>query len=124
MSYRFSKPWGGILSPRDFEEFAWPHLVNLVSEFKKRCSQPVVYYIKGSGGVLRILKDLPVDVLGVDWTMDITDVSRLTGNRFVFQANLDPTVLFSTKDVIEERAREILLQGKETRGHIFNLDPA
>lgn len=113
--------WGGILSPPDFQCFSWPYLKKLISEFRGEHEQPLIYFMRGSGGLLHILKDLPVEVMGIDWTINLSDASQGLENRFVLQGNLDPAVLLSSKKVIKEKTLEILQQGKELKGHIFNL---
>ncbi|XLR66714.1 hypothetical protein S83_017386 [Arachis hypogaea] len=41
---------------------------------KKRCPEtPVVLYINGNGGLLERMKDTGVDVIGLDWTVDMAD---------------------------------------------------
>ncbi len=113
--------WGGILSPADFTKFSRPYLEKLVSEFKKEFKQPLIYFMRGNGGFLHFLKDLPVEVMAIDWTINLLDASRCVENRFILQGNLDPAVLFSSKKIIKEKTEEILLQGKKVKGHIFNL---
>lgn len=113
--------WGGILSPPDFQRFSWPYLKKLISEFRKEYQQPLIYFMRGSAGLLPILKDLPVEVMGIDWTVSLSDASQRLKNRFVLQGNLDPAVLLSTRKVIKEKTLEVLQQGKELNGHIFNL---
>lgn len=113
--------WGGILSPTDFQRFSWPYLKKLISEFKREHEQPLIYFMRGNGGLLHILKDLPVEVMGIDWTINLSDASQGLENRFILQGNLDPVVLLSSKKIIKEKTLEILQQGKELKGHIFNL---
>lgn len=113
--------WGGILSPSDFKKFSLPHLEKLVSEFRKECKQPLIYFMRGNGGFFDILKDLSVEVMGIDWTIDLLKASKHLGECFVLQGNLDPAILLSKKDIIREKALEILHQGKKIKGHIFNL---
>ncbi|MFQ6069645.1 MAG: uroporphyrinogen decarboxylase [Candidatus Aminicenantales bacterium] len=113
--------WGGILSPSDFKKFSLPYLEELMFEFKKECNQPLVYFMRGSGGFLSILKNLSVEVMGIDWTVDLLEASKRLGERFVLQGNLDPAILLSGKSTIREKAVEILRQGEKIKGHIFNL---
>lgn len=113
--------WGGILSPLDFKKFCWPYLEKLISEFKKEYTQPLIYFMRQNGGFLHILKDLPVKVIGIDWSVNISDASRSLEDRFVLQGNLDPAVLLSTRETIKEKSLEILYQGRKLKGHIFNL---
>ena len=41
---------------------------------KKRCPEtPIVLYANGNGGHLESMKDTGVDVIGLDWTVDMAD---------------------------------------------------
>lgn len=113
--------WGGILSPSDFEKYVLPFLNKLISEVKKEYSLPFIYFMKGSGGFLTLLKQLPVEVISIDWTIDLGEASKLLEDRFILQGNLDPAVLLSRKEIIREKTAEILKKGKKVKGHIFNL---
>ena len=77
--------------------------------------------MRGNAGFLHILKDLAVEVMGIDWTVSLLDAYRRLDNRFVLQGNLDPAVLLSRRKIIQEKALEILHQGRKLKGHIFNL---
>ncbi|MBS3819055.1 uroporphyrinogen decarboxylase [bacterium] len=113
--------WGGILSPSDFEKYVFPFLNKLIREVKKEYSLPLIYFMKGSGGFLSILKHLPVEVMSIDWTLDLERASESLEDRFVLQGNLDPAVLLSRREIIREKTTEILQKGKKVKGHIFNL---
>lgn len=113
--------WGGILSPSDFEKFSLPYINKLISGIREKCSQPIIYFMKGNGGFLNILKTLDVDVMGIDWTINLTEAAQRLDNEFVLQGNLDPVLMLMNKEVIKERALEIIKQGKKIKGHIFNL---
>jgi len=113
--------WGGVLAPSDFRCFSRPHLTRLAEEINKTCPQPLIYFMRGSAGFLPLLRELPVEVMGIDWTMDLFDAAQHLENRFVLQGNLDPAVLLAPHEIIKDRALEILNQGINLKGHIFNL---
>ena len=110
-----------ILAPTDFERYSLPFLERIIKEFRKAHNQPVIYFTKGNTGLLQTLKKLNVEVLGVDWTIDLLQASQLLENRFVLQGNLDPTIMLSNKGAVEEHAIRILNEGNQIKGHIFNL---
>ncbi|XLT13262.1 hypothetical protein HN51_058952, partial [Arachis hypogaea] len=44
----------------------------IVDLVKKRCPETlIVLYINGNGGLLEYMKDTGVDVIGLDWNVDI-----------------------------------------------------
>ena len=55
---------------------------------------------------------LPVDVVGLDWRLPIREARKLGVTKTV-QGNLDPALLVSPWEVIEEKAKAILDQGME-----------
>jgi uroporphyrinogen decarboxylase len=46
--------------------------------------------------------NIGADVLGLDWTMDLGEVRKKVGDRVALQGNLDPTVLYGSKDYIHQ----------------------
>jgi len=122
--------WAGHLSPRDYDEFAAPYQKVIIEEIKlKHPEVPTIMYIKHCGGLLSRMAKTGVDVVSLDWTVDIgeariiLDAARkeigLPGRTGV-QGNLDPMLLFSDDAVIKERALEIIKKAGE-RGHVMNL---
>ena len=74
-----------------------------------------------SGSVLEQVKDLGADVLGVDWSIELSRAIDVVGTDKVVQGNLDPIALFAPAGDLERRARAIVEAGRRARGHIFNL---
>ncbi|HAK89687.1 MAG: uroporphyrinogen decarboxylase [Nitrospirae bacterium GWB2_47_37] len=111
--------WAGILSPYDFERYALPYVQRIVSTFKGKV--PVIYFAFNGSAMLKKVKQSGADVLGIDWRIDISDAVNSLGNDVVVQGNLDPCVLFGTKDLIREGVSQILQGAKGAKGHIFNL---
>jgi Uroporphyrinogen decarboxylase (URO-D) len=74
-----------------------------VSEVKKECPNvPLVLYINGNGGLLERMVDTGVDVIGLDWTVDMADGRRRLGSKIGIQGNVDPALLFSPLPVLTE----------------------
>jgi len=53
--------------------------------------------------------------------MDLGKVRKELGNRVALQGNLDPTILYSSKEKISEEVIKTLLAYGKGEGHIFNL---
>ncbi|KAL9678472.1 hypothetical protein QQ045_016316 [Rhodiola kirilowii] len=113
--------WGGQLPPDMWERWSKPYIKEIVSIVKKRCPQtPVVLYINGNGGLLERMKDTGVDVIGLDWTVDMADGRKRLGQDISVQGNVDPVYLFSPlQDLTDEIHRVVKCAGP--RGHILNL---
>jgi len=122
--------WAGHLSPRDYDEFAAPYQKQILNKIKKHHPEiPTVVYIKHSGALIERMAGTGVDVVSLDWTVDMAEgreriakgrkSAGLDGPGGV-QGNLDPGVLFANHDTITERAEEILKKAGNT-GHVMNL---
>ena len=112
--------WAGILSPRDYMIFALKYVSKIISQIK-RDGQPIIYFPKGVHYRTRAVADCGADVIGLDWTMDISKVRDKIGKKAAIQGNLDPTVLYADKSFIRREVRKVLENYGPGEGHIFNL---
>lgn len=122
--------WAGHLSPRDYDEFAAPYQKMILDKIKEKYpSVPTVTYIKHSGALIERMASTGVDVVSLDWTVDMAEGrERIAAGRAKagiegpggVQGNLDPGVLFGDFATIKERAEEIMKKAGPT-GHVMNL---
>jgi uroporphyrinogen decarboxylase len=112
--------WAGILAPYDYENVIFPHVKAAIKALKK-FDVPVIYFVNDCAGLLKIVKKCGADVIGVDWRVDMAKAAKKLGKKYSVQGNLDPLVLFASKEHIEERVKDILFKAEPARGHIFNL---
>ena len=112
--------WGGILGQEEFEEFSLQYIQQIVEQVKKK-NVPVIVFCKDCGHSLKKLAAIGADVVGLDWTTDIGKARNAIGNKVALQGNLDPTMLFSTPERIEQGVKSILSKYGNGSGHIFNL---
>ncbi|GGA58627.1 uroporphyrinogen decarboxylase [Kroppenstedtia guangzhouensis] len=112
--------WVGALNSADYHTYVAPVMNRIFSRLKKSTDVPLIYFGIGAGHLLQEWNRLPVDVIGLDWRTSIRQ-ARQSGIEKTLQGNLDPSLLLAPWEMIEKQAREILDQGMETPGHIFNL---
>jgi len=122
--------WAGHLSARDYDTFAAPYQKIILDKIKEKYpSVPTVVYIKHSGALIERMAATGVDVVSLDWTVDMAEGrERINAGRAAagiegpggVQGNLDPGVLFGSKETITERAEEILKKAGN-KGHVMNL---
>lgn len=111
--------WVGILSPRDYEQFVLP--------FNKRVFDglgsevPTISFATDTAGILELLREAGGDVIGVDWRINLDEAWQRLGYDVGIQGNLDPTLLFTSPQRIEQEVKNILEQAANRPGHIFNL---
>mmetsp|Transcript_8664 Transcript_8664/g.9929 ORF Transcript_8664/g.9929 Transcript_8664/m.9929 type:complete len:409 (-) Transcript_8664:152-1378(-) len=122
--------WAGHLSPKDYDEFAAPYQKMILDKIKEVHPEiPTVTYIKHSGALIERIAATGVDVVSLDWTVDMAEgrdriakargVNGLKGPGGV-QGNLDPGILYGNQDTIKQRTEEILKKAGPT-GHVMNL---
>lgn len=113
--------WVGALAPADFRKYVLPTIERIFSELSDY-EQPKIYFPGvSSGELLPELRELQADVIGLDWRVSVSEGRRRLGGKFAVQGNLDPLVLTAPQSVIERYAAEIIDQGLEQPGFIFNL---
>ena len=61
-----------------------------------------------------------VDVIGLDWTVDMMDARKRMGEATAVQGNVDPAVLLADGDAVEKAVKECV-KAAGTRGHVLNL---
>lgn len=66
-------------------------------------------YINGNGGLLERMATVDVDVIGLDWTIDMADGRRRLGDSMAVQGNVDPAVLFAPLPAITEAIERYLI---------------
>jgi uroporphyrinogen decarboxylase len=108
------------MSLRDYQEFAYPYIREMVKSVQAR-GVPLLFASDGTTFLSSPIADLGIDIIGVDWTVELGDaIGRLGGNQ-VIQGNLEPYCLFAPDEVIEKRVREIVAAGKAAPAHVFSL---
>jgi uroporphyrinogen decarboxylase len=112
--------WGGILSQNDFEEFSLRYVEKIISQIKRK-DEPVIFFAKGVHFGLEKMANSGANVLGLDWTMNLSEVRKAVGDKVALQGNLDPTVLYAKKDYIKKAVNDVLKSFGKGNGHVFNL---
>ncbi|MDA8351825.1 MAG: uroporphyrinogen decarboxylase [Firmicutes bacterium] len=112
--------WVGALNAADYRTYVAPVMHRIFSQLKETTDVPLIYFGIGAGHLLQEWDQLPVDVIGLDWRTSIRQ-ARALGIQKALQGNLDPSLLLAPWERIRERAADILEQGMETPGYIFNL---
>jgi len=111
--------WLDSLPVVEFDRLIKPYLVDLFSYLKEKYSTPLIYFFRGSSSFINRLSDIPCDVLSVDWTVDIAHLMNKTD--IALQGNLDPSLLYTKNDIIENKVVNFLRSLPKKTGYIFNL---
>ena len=116
--------WGGVLTPRDYQEFSLNYMQKIVDGLTRENDGrkvPVILFTKGGGQWLDKMAATGADCLGVDWTIDLSDARKLAGNNTALQGNMDPCILYSNPERIREEVGNVLASYGKGNGHVFNL---
>jgi len=111
--------WALYLSRGDYEEYAFPYVSELIERLKGKYDTPVIYFFRGSSSFIDLLEGPKVDVLSVDWSVDLS-MEMLRSDK-VFQGNLEPTVLYGREETIKFKTLELLRSVPRKTGYVFNL---
>ncbi|MBE9228163.1 uroporphyrinogen decarboxylase [Phormidium sp. LEGE 05292] len=113
--------WAGQLSPQDYETFAMPYQRRVVEQVKAtHPDTPMILYINGSAGILDRMSKSGVDIVSVDWTVDMAEARKRLGENIGVQGNIDPCVLYGSQDFIRDRILDTIRKAGK-KGHILNL---
>ncbi len=112
--------WAAALTPRDYAEHVLPHLQHLV-ERVRGAGVPVILFARGNANLLSLIRQVPADVLGIDWSIGLSDAIEVVGHDRVVQGNLDPMLLLGDPERLQSRAREVVEEGRAAKAHVFNL---
>ena len=123
--------WGGVLADGAFQAFSLAYTRQVVQGLQRDKDGeriPVIVFTKGGGPWLQDIANCGADVVGLDWTVNLTDARRRLGAQVALQGNLDPNVLFAPPEAVAREAVAVLDSfGRPQRadggwdGHIFNL---
>ena len=128
--------WGGVLADAAFHEFSLAYTQRVLAQLKRDHEGVVIprlVFTKGGGLWLDAMGQLDCEVLGLDWTVNLSRARAQVGEHGArakaLQGNLDPNVLFANPAQIEVEAVKVLDSfgqphtdgSKPGASHIFNL---
>lgn len=111
--------WVGALNAEDYRYFIRPSMDRIFAAIKEK-GVPVTTFGVGASHLIEEWNQLPVDVIGLDWRLQI-EQARAKGITKTLQGNLDPALLLAPWEVIEHKLTQILNQGLMSNNYIFNL---
>ncbi len=111
--------WVGALSPGDYRQFVLPYSKAIFAAIEPT-GVPAIHFGTGTATLLELMKQAGGDVIGIDWRIPIDQAWSRLANTAI-QGNLDPAIMLTTPQIVEEKAREILARVGSRPGHIFNL---
>jgi uroporphyrinogen decarboxylase len=108
--------WAGDLTPEAFTTFCLPYLKQIATRVKKSLREqkleevPMTVFPRGAHYALEALADTDYDVISLDWTLDPAEARKRVQGKVALQGNLDSSVFFASKDVIERETCHMIDQ--------------
>ena len=114
--------WAGVLPPEEFSRWCIEPTGRIVAKVRAQIpGAKVIGFPRGAGTLLgRYVEDVPVDGVGLDWTVDRGFVRDRVQSRVAVQGNLDPLVLVAGGAGLE-RGVDAVLEAFAGGPFIFNL---
>ena len=112
--------WVGSLSPSVYRQFVQPYSQRIF-EAIKQIGTPTIHFGTGTASLLELMAEAGGDIISIDWRMDLDTAWERIGYDRGIQGNLDPTLLLTPWNVIENGMQDVLRRAANRPGHIFNL---
>lgn len=115
--------WAHQITPKYFEQYAKPAAMKAIKIIKaKHPDVPVIYFANGGSSYLECQRDMGADMIAVDWHVDMAEARKILGPDMPISGNIDPTILFGTKEQIEQAVRDCIDKaGGPGSKHLLNL---
>ncbi|MGP1957997.1 MAG: uroporphyrinogen decarboxylase [Arsenophonus sp.] len=116
--------WGGILTGRDYYQFSLYYMHQIIDGLmreKEGYKVPVTLFTKGGCQWLEAMAETGCDALSIDWMTDIKEARLRVGDKVGLQGNMDPSILYASKERIKYEVKIILKKFGKGNGHVFNL---
>ena len=109
--------WAGILSPEYYKIFSLKYISKICNSISK---VPKIVFAKDAHFARKEFSNLNCEVIGLDWTMDISESRKLIGENKTLQGNADPCLLYADFSTIKKETEKMLRAFGPSR-HIANL---
>jgi uroporphyrinogen decarboxylase len=113
--------WGCMASAPLHESVVIPSIERVLAGLGSGRPPTILFAGIGSGGRLERAAATGVEGLSVDWNTNLGDAYARVGDKVRLQGNLDPTVLLSSPEAIQEAMHAMLSQVPPGHSHLVNL---
>lgn len=113
--------WAGLLSYTEFQAWVVRPIKAILNRLRNPAGIPVTLFAKGTAIFWKELCQLPIQVIGLDWQVDIGAMGQLIPTDIALQGNMDPMILYADPTILESKVSHILRSMASRPGYIFNL---
>ncbi len=112
--------WAGSLGLADYTEHVAPASSRALDHVRD-LGVPLIHFGTGTSELLGAMRDVGVDVMGVDYRLPLDEANRRLGGTVPLQGNIDPALLSAPWEVLEAHVREVIAAGATAPSHVVNL---
>lgn len=112
--------WAGSLGLADYSEHVAPASSRALDHVRD-LGVPLIHFGTGTSELLVAMRDVGVDVMGVDYRLPLDEANRRLGGTVPLQGNIDPALLQAPWGVLEEHVRQVIEAGSVAPAHVLNL---
>ena len=112
--------WAGSLGLADYTRYVAPASARALDHVR-HLGAPLIHFGTGTSELLVAMRDVGVDVVGVDYRLPLDEANRRLGGTVPLQGNIDPALLPAPWDILEAHVREVIAAGAAAPGHVVNL---
>ena len=97
---------GGMLSSEEYSEVSGHWIGQIIESLEGVV--PVILFSRDTAGSLQELVQTGAQVLGLDWSIRLSEARSRIPSSIALQGNLDPTVLKTTPEIAARETSRIL----------------
>ena len=114
--------WAGVLPRDEFQKWCIEPMAKIAAGLRRQIpGAKIIGFPRGAGTELpRYLAEVPVDAVGLDWTVELGFARREVQKLRPVQGNLDPLALLAGGTALD-RAVDSIMQAFSDGPFIFNL---
>lgn len=112
--------WAGSLGLADYQTHVAPASKRALDHVRE-LGAPLIHFGTGTSELLVAMRDVGVDVVGVDYRLPLDEANRRLGGAAPLQGNIDPALLEAPWPVLQEHVLDVLRRGRSAPGHVVNL---
>ncbi len=114
--------WAGSLSPAGFEAYSISPISQIVTGLKAdHAETPIIGFAKGAMHALGLFSQRTmIDVVGLDWSIDVADARKQVDAAMVTQGNIDPLLMTVGPEALDV-AVDRMKRGAVGLPHVANL---
>jgi len=111
--------WANVLGYDQFVRFSLHYMKKIVDRLKDKV--PVIIYSRASSVFAGEIAAMGPNAISMDWNANLPGMRPAIPPSIALQGNLDPDVLYASKEVLCNEAKRLLDQMHGDPGYVFNL---